>query len=103
MPESLFDRFATALVVALATTLIAVLSEWLKRRGHDARVKQDVDQAISRVNFLSAWLTLQERLSNRRPRPRGLPYLRSWWRYAKKPSALGWAPGSHGGLYSGKP
>jgi hypothetical protein len=63
MPESLLDRFSTALVAALATTLVAVSAEWLKQRGQEARVKREVDQATSRVNFLSAWLTLQERIS----------------------------------------
>ena len=63
MPEHLFDRFSTALVAALATTLVAVSSEWLRQRGQDARLKREVDQATSRITFLSAWLTLQERLS----------------------------------------
>jgi len=63
MPEDLFDRFSTALVAALATTLVAVSSEWLRQRGQDARLKRDVDEATSRITFLSAWLTLQERLS----------------------------------------
>ena len=63
MPEDLFDRFSTALVAALATTPVAVSSEWLRQRGQDARLKRDVDEATSRITFLSAWLTLQERLS----------------------------------------
>ena len=56
-------KFSTALVAALATTLVAVSSEWLRQRGQDARLKRDADQATSRITFLSAWLTLQERLS----------------------------------------
>jgi hypothetical protein len=63
MPESLFDRFATALVAALATTLVAVSAEWLKQRGQNARVNREADQSITRINFLAAWLTLQERVS----------------------------------------
>jgi hypothetical protein len=63
MPVDLFVNFSTALVAAVATTLVAVASEWLRQRGQDARLKRDVDQATSRINFLSAWLTLQERLS----------------------------------------
>jgi len=63
MPEDLLEKFSTALVAALATTLVAVSSEWLRQRGQDARLKRDADQATSRITFLSAWLTLQERLS----------------------------------------
>ena len=63
MPEDLLEKFSTALVAALATTLVAVSSEWLRQRGQDARLKRDVDQSTSRINFLSAWLTLQERIS----------------------------------------
>lgn len=52
MPEDLFENFSTALVAALATTLVAVSSEWLRQRGQDARLKRDVDQATGRINFL---------------------------------------------------
>jgi len=63
MPQGLLDKFSTALVAALATTLVAVFAEWLRQLGDSARAKRDTDQALSRVNFLSAWLGLQERLS----------------------------------------
>ena len=77
MPEDLFKDFSTALVAALATTLVAVSSEWLRRRGQDARLKRDVDQATSRITFLSAWLTLQERLSESQAQRRELLSLMS--------------------------
>jgi hypothetical protein len=63
MPEGLLGKFSTALVAALATTLVAVLAEWLRQRGDGARAKRDTEQALSRINFLSAWLELQEQLS----------------------------------------
>jgi hypothetical protein len=63
MPEDLFANFSTTLVAALATTLVAVSSEWLRQRSQDARFKRDVDHVTSRITFLSAWLSLQERLS----------------------------------------
>jgi hypothetical protein len=63
MTQGLLDKFSTALVAALATTLVAVLAEWLRQLGDSARAKRDTDQALSRVNFLSAWLGLQELLS----------------------------------------
>jgi hypothetical protein len=63
MPEGLFERFSAALVAALATTFVAVLAEWLRQRGGGARARRDTDQALSRINFLSAWLGLQERLA----------------------------------------
>ena len=62
MPERLFEKFSAALVAALATTFVAVLAEWLRQRGDSARAKRDTDQALSRINFLSAWLGLQEQL-----------------------------------------
>jgi hypothetical protein len=63
MPEGLFEKFSAALVAALATTLVAVLAEWLRQWGDGARAKRDTDNALSRINFLSAWLGLQERLA----------------------------------------
>jgi hypothetical protein len=50
MPKDLLEKFSTALVAALATTLVAVSSEWLRQRGQDARLKRDVDQSTSRIN-----------------------------------------------------
>jgi hypothetical protein len=50
-------------VAALATTLVAVSAEWLKQRGQSTRIQRETDQSISRINFLAAWLTLQERVS----------------------------------------
>jgi hypothetical protein len=63
MPEGLLGKFSTALAAALATTLVAVLGEWLRQRGDGARAKRDTEQALSRINFLSAWLELQGQLS----------------------------------------
>jgi hypothetical protein len=63
MPEGLLEKFSAALVAALATTLVAVLAEWLRQWGDGARAKRDTDNALSRINFLSAWLGLQERLA----------------------------------------
>ena len=56
MPEGLFEKFSAALVAALATTLVAVLAEWLRQWGDGARAKRDTDNALSRINFLClAW------------------------------------------------
>jgi hypothetical protein len=63
MPEGLFEKFSAALVAALATPFVAVFAEWLRQRGGSSRTKRDTDQAVSRINFLSAWLGLQERLA----------------------------------------
>jgi hypothetical protein len=60
--KSLVRKFSAALVAPLATTFVAVLAEWLWQRGDSVRAKRDTDHALSRINFLSAWLGLLRQL-----------------------------------------
>lgn len=63
MPTNMLTAFLAALMSALAATLVAVAAEWLKQRGQEARARRDAAQTAGRLEFLSAWLTLRERLT----------------------------------------
>ena len=67
MPANILTIFLAALMSALATTLVAVTAEWLKQRGQEARARRDAGQAAAKLNFLSAWLTLHQRLPEFQP------------------------------------
>lgn len=67
MPTNILTVFLAALTSALATTLVAVAAEWLKQRGQEARAKRDAGQAAAKLDFLSAWLTLRQRLTEFQP------------------------------------
>ena len=63
MPTNMLTAFLAALMSALAATLVAVAAEWLKQRGQAARARRDAAQAAGQLEFLSAWLTVRERLT----------------------------------------
>jgi hypothetical protein len=59
-------QFVAPLVVALVTALVTTAGvaarEWLDDRDRDSRARRQLELAANRVEFITSWISLQERL-----------------------------------------
>src|SRR4051812_17520404 len=60
--DNVRNSFLVTIVTAVATTVVVAVSDWIRQRGRAARAKRTLDDASARLNLLSTWVNLQERL-----------------------------------------